>query len=140
MNVLSKEAANFEDYEPDPMLTTTNNNNNNHNNKTVITRDPLMPKISKNPFLQYVPLTKKNDSSPFLTLITDHILEKKFSIIAFRHNLPNILHATIIFRSTIMIYLKSLLISLLHKLSNIPSLLLPNFRGKPCLCVFKTYF
>ena len=140
MNVLSKEAANFEDYEPDPMLTTTNNNNNNHNNKTVITRDPLMPKISKNPFLQYVPLTKKITPPLSLLWLRTIYWKKKFSIIAFRHNLPNILHATIIFRSTIMIYLKSLLISLLHKLNNIPSLLLPNFRGKPCLCVFKTYF
>ena len=45
-------------------------------------------------------------SQPISLLITDHILEKKVSLMAFRQILPNILSAVVSY--TIMTYLKKL--------------------------------
>ena len=51
----------------------------------------------------------KNLSSPVSPMITDHILEKKTSLIAFRQILPKILSVAFTFSYTIMTNLKNLI-------------------------------
>ena len=51
----------------------------------------------------------KNLSSPVSPMITDHILEKKTSLIAFRQILPKILSVAFTFSYTIMTTLKNLI-------------------------------
>ena len=55
------------------------------------------------------PPVEYHSQSPFLPLITDHILEKKVFLIAFRQILPKILPAASIFSNTILTNLKKLI-------------------------------
>ena len=89
------------------------------------------------PSVGYYPTTKL--SPPVSPLITDHILEREISLIAFRQILPNILLAICIFSSTIMSYLKKLIETVSLNTKQCPAGLPPrtiphdplNIYGKP---------
>ena len=66
------------------------------------------PKSLNFPLMLDITPTKKL-GPPVPTLITDHILRKKVSLIAFRLSLPKILPAAYIFSNTIMTNLKKLI-------------------------------